>query len=187
MPGPSNKIKKQEVEFSEADYVLVGPDDIDLLKSRAAKNERKRYRLCAHSSPADKMHEMFIVHKKGNYIRPHSHTNKSESIHVIEGEVDIVIFNQAGKLEAVHCLGSCAGGKDFFFRMNAEIFHTLLIKTPYLVFHESTSGPFDPVDTNFPSWAPEEGANDIDAYMSDLFERVEQFKFNGGGDESTIF
>jgi hypothetical protein len=35
------------------------------------------------------------------------------------------------------------------------LFHTILITSDWLVFHETTAGPFDPSRTAFPDWAPD--------------------------------
>lgn len=38
---------------------------------------------------------MLIVMAKGSYIRPHKHKNKSESFHIIEGLLDVIVFDLA--------------------------------------------------------------------------------------------
>ncbi len=46
-------------------------------------------------------------------------------------------------------------GKLCYYRMPDEVFHTILITSEWLVFHETTAGPFDPSRTSFPDWAPD--------------------------------
>ena len=46
-------------------------------------------------------------------------------------------------------------GKLCYYRMPDEVFHTILITSEWLVFHETTAGPFDPPRTAFPDWAPD--------------------------------
>jgi len=44
---------------------------------------------------------------------PHRHYNKSESFHVVEGEVDIVLFDDiSGALKVIR-MGACGSGKSF--------------------------------------------------------------------------
>jgi len=49
-----------EVLFVEDQIVKVGHRDIEILKERAQRNQRKRVRLCAHKDTNDRLHEMLI-------------------------------------------------------------------------------------------------------------------------------
>ena len=42
---------------------------------------------------------MFIVHPKGAYVRPHKHLDRIESMLVIDGEVDYIMFDDNGKID----------------------------------------------------------------------------------------
>ena len=53
-------------------------------------------------------------------------------------------------------MGDPSTEKLFYHRLNKFIYHMLIIKTEFLVFHEVTEGPFVRLDTVFPDWAPEE-------------------------------
>jgi hypothetical protein len=48
--------------------------------------------------------------------------------------------------------------------MPDEVFHSILITSEWLVFHETTAGPFDPSRTAFPDWAPD--GSDAEAVKS---------------------
>ena len=145
--------------------------DIATLKALAVHNSRKRIRLCTHHSETNLLHEMLIVHDFGTYVRPHKHIGKSESIHIIEGVVDLVIFDDDGKVSRVVQLGDYPSGRLFYFRMDAPIFHTLIIRSASLVFHETTNGPFDRAETIFAPWSPIE-ADDIS--IVDFTDRLEK-------------
>jgi cupin fold WbuC family metalloprotein len=149
-----------EVFYPEEDVVIVTAADLDELKQLALQNPRRRVRLCAHRSPQDKLHEMFIVHTSGCYVRPHKHISKSESMTILEGEVDVILFNEDGSIRQTVQMGTPGSGKIFYQRLSDPIYHTLIIRTPFLVFHESTEGPFLREKTIFPEWAPAvEGAS----------------------------
>ena len=45
-----------------------------------------------HETIENSIHEMFIVHPYNMYIRPHKHNNKSESMVVISGEAEYIIY-----------------------------------------------------------------------------------------------
>ena len=146
----------EEVFFSIDPVVKVDYSEIETLKDRSKRNKRKRIRLCAHNSVIDGLHEMFIVHTKETYVKPHKHLNKAESLHVIEGLVDIIIFDDEGAIIDVFQMGDYLSGKKFYQRISDSYYHSMIIRSEFLVFHEVTSGPFRRSDTVFPNWAPEE-------------------------------
>jgi cupin fold WbuC family metalloprotein len=150
------RIRKEsaEVLYPEEDVVVVDLADLAELKRLAMHNPRRRIRLCTHASPLDSLHEMFIVHRQDCYVRPHKHVGKSESMSVLEGEVDVVLFHEDGSIRQVVRMGAPDTGKPFYQRLSSAIYHTLIIRSEFLVFHESTEGPFLREKTVFPDWAP---------------------------------
>lgn len=163
-----------EVFFSDDRIVKLGRQDLSLLKRKAGSNRRRRIRFCSHKDVNDALHEMFIVLKKDVYIRPHKHLNKSESFHVIEGAADIVVFDEAGKITEVFPMGDYSSAKSFYYRIAEPNYHSLLINSEFLVYHEITNGPFKKTDTIFAPWAPEEDDNaKVKIFMKDLREAVQ--------------
>ena len=76
------KISK-EVLVSKSQIEKLNNENINFLISEAKKNRSKKIRLCSHESVCDPVHDMFIVHTKGTYVRPHRHINKAESILIL--------------------------------------------------------------------------------------------------------
>jgi cupin fold WbuC family metalloprotein len=152
------KIRREsaEVLYPEENVVVVDSADLAELKRLALLNPRQRVRLCAHSTPNDRFHEMFIVHTRDCYVRPHKHLEKAESMAILEGEADMVLFHEDGLIRRLIRMGAPASGKVFYHRLSEPIYHTLIIRTDFLVFHESTEGPFLRENTVFPEWAPAE-------------------------------
>lgn len=152
------KLRKINDEVFVAEDAIVRCDDSDLefLKRQARATPRKRARICAHKSNDDPLHEMLIVIAAASYIRPHRHPCKSESFHVVEGEVDVAVFDDAGAITEVIQLGPRGSGRNFFYRLSHSAFHTLLIRSEYLVIHEVTNGPFDPAGSVQADFAPPE-------------------------------
>ena len=150
------KTLNPEVLVAEEPIVQVSRADVEFLKASAAQNERKRIRLCTHPDVDDRLHEMLIVHAKEAYVRPHKHLNKTESVHIIEGLVDVIVFDDVGNIIEVIRMGDYASGHRFYYRMSGPYYHTLLIRSDVLVFHETTNGPFRREDTVFAPWAPDE-------------------------------
>lgn len=150
----------EEVFIAEGPIVRIGDEEIVFLKHQARMNARKRARICAHKTNDDTLHEMILVISASSYIQPHKHIGKSESFHIIEGKVDIVILDENGAVTDVVELGEAGTGRQFYYRLSESVFHTLLIRTDFVVFHEVTNGPFARHQTIFAPFAPPE--NEID-------------------------
>jgi cupin fold WbuC family metalloprotein len=167
------RTESAEVLYADERIVTVDSAAIDEMKRAAESNERRRIRLCAHRSVDDRLHEMVIVHAFDTYVRPHKHVGKSESFHVIDGEVDVVIFSEEGDVADVIPMGPFHSGRPFFYRIADPLFHTLIIRSPTLVFHETTTGPFRRGETVFAPWAPEDANRDaVDTFLARLNEIV---------------
>jgi cupin fold WbuC family metalloprotein len=145
-----------EVLIADEPIVTLTREDIATLKARASRNARRRIRVCAHKSIDDAVHEMLIVMARGCYIRPHRHMGKSESFHVVEGALDVVVFDDAGAVVKRLQLGDYTSGRGFYYRNDEPSYHTVVIRSAVVVLHESTRGPFRPSDTIFAPWAPDE-------------------------------
>lgn len=142
------------VFIAEAGLSWISREDVEFLKRELARQARLRVRLCSHPSLADKIQEMLIVLKREGYVRPHKHLAKTESLHILEGRADAVIFEDDGRVAELVPMGDYASGLKFFYRMSEPRYHTLVLKTDYLVFKETANGPFDRKDALFPDWAP---------------------------------
>jgi cupin fold WbuC family metalloprotein len=133
---------------------LVSEGVIDILKKSARTNSRRRARFCAHPSPDADQHDMLIVSHRDTYVTPHRHHDKSETFVVLEGEVDIMLFDKEGSLEEIVKMGPLSSGRPFFYRMPPRQFHSLAIESELLVFIESTKGPFRAGEPENAAWAP---------------------------------
>ena len=87
-----------EVFVADEAIVRLGAGQISFLKQQALSSNRKRARICTHRSNDDALHEMLIAISANSYIHPHKHTSKVESFHIIEGLVDVVVFDDAGAI-----------------------------------------------------------------------------------------
>lgn len=158
--------------------VKWGGEEIAFLKRTALASPRKRARICAHKTNEDALHEMIIAISAASYIHPHRHIGKSESFHIVEGEVDVAVFDDAGKVVDVIELGAVGSGRrQFYYRLSESAFHTLLIRSDCLVVHEVTNGPFARDRTVLAPFAPseerQEAARD---YMRRVAEQVAEFR-----------
>lgn len=152
----NQQIETPEVIVHTSHTFSLDRSGIDCLVASATKNKRNRVRLCAHKTKEEKVHEMFIVHPRHAYVRPHKHIGKSESILVLQGDLDFLIFDETGKIKERIEMGVYNSGRQFFQHTGPECIHTLVIHSEWLVFLEITEGPFVERDTHYAEWSPEE-------------------------------
>jgi len=127
-------------------------------------------RLCVHPTPSADFHEMYIVHRQGNYLRPHRHTDKDEAGILLEGEMDVFLFNDAGDVTERICCGNYLSGQVFHVRIPQGIWHCQVVRSPYVLFYEATTGPFNREKMEFAPFSPEVGADESENYFKSLLE-----------------
>ena len=165
-----------EIFVARGPIVRFGDDEVAFLKQQVQASPHGRARICAHKANEDTLHEMLIAISAESYIHPHKHVGKSESFHIVEGNVDVVIFDDAGGIIDVVELGTPGSGRQFFYRLSECRFHTLRIRTDVLVVHEVTNGPFVKENTVLAPFAPLEGERDMtQKYMVRVSEQVSQY------------
>jgi cupin fold WbuC family metalloprotein len=164
-----------QVLVSTADVTVIGSEELERVKRMALASPTGSARICAHPSASDPLHEMLIALVGGRFIRPHAHRGKSESFHMIEGALTIVLFDDAGEISRLVDL-SARGREAVYYRLATPTFHTVVPRTPLAVFHETTNGPFDRRDALFPDWAPD-GSDPAAgrAYLDRLLVRIGEF------------
>jgi cupin fold WbuC family metalloprotein len=162
----------EEVYYSEERLAPVGSKEVDFIRTQARMNSRKRCRVCVHGSPDDLLHEMMIALARDSYVRPHKHPGKAESLHIIEGEACLVFFDDDGAITQVTRLAPVGSKDPFFFRIAEPRFHTIIVQSDALIFHETTTGPFVREETILAPWAPEEGGDDGRAYQRQLLDWI---------------
>lgn len=167
---------KDGVYYSNEEIPRIRIDDIQNIKEESSNTELKRARICTHRDTIDKLHEMFIVLSNGTYIRPHKHLNEAESMHIIEGVVDIILFDEKGNITEVIKMGDYSSGKIFYYRIDKPIYHAQIIHSDYLIVHEVTTGPFNKEETMYASWSPDDkDKNAVKLYKEELLIKLNKF------------
>jgi cupin fold WbuC family metalloprotein len=163
----------EEVYHSNKSFFSLKKNDIENLIELAKYTSRNRVRFCSHSSSSDNLHEMFIVHPKNAYVRPHKHLKKIESMIVLYGEVEYVVFDDEGRIENSISMGNFESTNPFYQTIREETYHSLIIKSDWLVFLEITNGPFYKKDTIFAEWSPiESELEEVKKYMNKINSEV---------------
>jgi cupin fold WbuC family metalloprotein len=161
------------VYFADTPIVEVSATLIAELKARLPQSNCQRVRLCAHCRDEDIVQEMLIVMGRGSYVQPHLHVAKSESLHVVEGELTLVTFDEIGQIKRTLQLGSYSSGKSFYERLPPGLFHTVVLHSEIAVLHEVVQGPFRQADTIYADWAPSgENRDTVDAYVAQIRKSI---------------
>lgn len=160
--------------FHATDRILdIGKADMLRLCEIAAETPRLRSRFCSHGSAEESIQEMFIVHPKDAYVRPHRHLNKVESMLVLSGTVQYITFTDEGNVESSVKMGSYESGSTFYHSMRKPKFHSMIIESEWLVFLEITQGPFRKEDSEFAAWSPEDSKTEqVRAFLEKLREQT---------------
>lgn len=153
-PSASSSAPKSTTFFSTSPLTKVGADEMSRLKTAAAADPVRRARLCLHQSPGDPVQEMIIAFARGTYVRPHRHHGKCESLHIVEGTLQVVFFDDAGAVTDRVVLDA-AGAGHCMYRLSAPVWHTVIPVSEFVVIHEVTSGPYERNDSELASWAPD--------------------------------
>jgi len=145
----------------------VGKVDIEYLKMKATESIRNRYRLCLHQDVSHHTQEMIICLKGFTYFQPHRHpAGHSESYHLIEGLLDVYLFNEQGCLLETVRLAAPGSYNDasraFMYRLSFPIYHFVVPLSEWTIYHEVLTGPWNKDSINhYAPFAPEE--NDVEA------------------------
>ena len=161
--------KSLEAEFNQLPAKSVGKIDIQNLKGMADKSLRKRYRICLHNSTDHPTQEMIICLKYFNYLRPHRHPSRvSESYHLIEGALDVYLFNEKGQVKEIFKLAAPdfinEENRSRLYRLSNSIFHLVVPRTKWTIYHEVATGPFNKEKSvEYAKFAPSEDCNPKEA------------------------
>jgi cupin fold WbuC family metalloprotein len=134
---------------------------------------RGRTRILMHPNSASKLHEMYVLYGKQTFIRANMHIDKDESVYVLEGIVDVVLFENAGNISEVVRLEANSASVGSFIILPANQYHTVIIRSEIALLFESTPGPFNPAVTVYADWSPLE--DDLNSQRLFL-EEVDEFR-----------
>lgn len=158
--------------FALGASTVVTAAEIGMLKIMAGRDAAGNARICLHATAQSIFHDMIILETNGGrYYRPHKHSHKEETCHILEGCLDVVLFEDDGRIQHRWRLER---GRAFVARIGADTWHTILPVTPYCIYHESKPGPFVPdADALYPAWAPDgEDKEMAERYLRQLREVI---------------
>jgi cupin fold WbuC family metalloprotein len=141
--------------FRQQDQVIVVGDSwIEKVKASARAEPLRRARLNLHHHESDAVQEMIIAFCDDTLIIPHRHLGKSEAFHMVEGRLDVVLFDDNGVVIQRIRLGAAGSGLPTLYRLNYPAWHLVIPLDEMVVVHEIASGPFSKDAEPAPDWVP---------------------------------
>ena len=141
---------------------------LDELAAKAAVSPRARAHHNIHASAADLVQRFLVVTQRNSYFRPHRHNTRAELAVLLRGEVDVLTFDERGRVLARGTRVRRGHGRGARLRDSPQgTWHTLVPLSDGVAFLEVKEGPYEPATaTEFAAWAPPEGQDAVPAYLT---------------------
>ncbi len=126
--------------FSDKSITVLDVTLIDQLKSIAAQHPQRCARFCLHQDTAAGVQQMLVVLHQTSRFMPHRHpADKSESVHLMSGELGVALFTDDGQItQRIHL----SANRQFLLRLSGQTWHLPVALTEWAVFHEIYQGPY---------------------------------------------
>lgn len=125
--------------------------------SLAASSERRRYPKLLHK-PGAEFNRVFNFMMQDTYMQPHLHPGdeKIEKIHLIQGKIATLFFDERGALKECTLLEK--GGTELI-EVPAFTWHTYVMLSETAISYETMMGVYEPTTwKKLADWAPSENS-----------------------------
>lgn len=146
----------------------ITPAQLAELAQQAEQAPRRRAHRLLHQSHAEVVQRLLIAVASHSYFRPHRHPAAVpwEMLLPLQGELDLLLFDEDGQIESRHRLGGDQGLA--LVDVPAQRWHSLYCPRPCLLL-EIKPGPYVPERyVEFAPWAPAEESPQVADYFAGL-------------------
>jgi cupin fold WbuC family metalloprotein len=168
------KLISSETTFCSDQYSPgLAIEDLNYLKDKYFKSERRRHRLCFHQNTEILLHDIVIIYDSKSYIPPNKHIGKSETIVLLQGELEFFIFNDRGEPFFGTKLSATDKQYPFIIRVPPNTWHGLrcISEEPCIV-KETITGPYWKESLKWAEFAPSEVENSSSKKGFEWYESV---------------
>ena len=130
-------------------------------KARASPRLRTNHNL--HEGPQAAIQRLAVKLRQGTYIRPHRHPQRWELGLVLQGRMDLVLFDDEGRLTERVTMTPIQG--TLALELPAGTWHSYVCVSDAATFFEVKEGPYDPALSEFAPWSPAEGDAQAPRYL----------------------
>ncbi|MBI3775819.1 MAG: WbuC family cupin fold metalloprotein [Gammaproteobacteria bacterium] len=145
---------------------IITAADLNSLASKAAQAPRLRANQNVHESLDSPVQRLFIATEPATYMRPHRHAeaHKWEFFLVLEGQIDLLIFNDAGLLLQRTPMSRTATRA---VEIPPDTWHAYVCMQSGTVALEVKQGAYLPTpEHDFAPWAPAENTAAVVDYLA---------------------
>ncbi len=146
----NNLVKKNDrVFYASENPCALSRQQMFLLKELACLRGIPTFRVCLHTDDQSDIHEMVMVHTAPTSVGPLKQRKTSLSYHVFEGSLTIKRHDEVGCVLSEQVIGEGKPSQSpaVSVRLNATEFRSVHSTSPYCIFLEVASGPFQDSDT----------------------------------------
>jgi cupin fold WbuC family metalloprotein len=139
---------------------------LEQLTRKAASVERHRAHLNVHESLDASVQRLFIATEPSTYMRPHRHpeAHKWEFFMVLAGEIDLLIFDDAGALQQRVVMSPTTTRA---VEVPPKTWHAYVCKQSGTVALEVKEGAYIPTPAeDYAPWSPAENTPEAPAYLT---------------------
>jgi cupin fold WbuC family metalloprotein len=144
----------------------ITSDNLNTLAGKAAQTPRLRAHLNVHESLDAAVQRLFVATEPGTYMRPHRHpeSHKWEFFLVLEGEIDLLIFNDAGQVIQRTSMSPTATRA---VEIPPDAWHAYVCMQSGTVALEVKQGAYIPTpEHDFAPWSPAENTAEVADYLA---------------------
>ena len=146
-----NKLTKKNdrVFYANKNPFSITRQQLSLIKELAFFRGVDICRICLHINNKSDIHEMLMMHTQPSSTGPLKQDKTSISYHIIEGELEIKLYDNNGNEVKNYNLNSHSSStiSSHSLRLNANQYRSIHSKSNYTLFLETASGPFKDSDT----------------------------------------
>jgi 8-oxo-dGTP diphosphatase len=141
--------KNDRVYYANKNPFCISRQQMYILKSLVTIKNIPVFRICMHVNDNADIHEMIMIHSKPSKVGPLKQLKTSLSYHIIEGELAIELFDEKGFKLKDYIVSNNNQNENATtsIRLNAKEFRTVSSISPFAIFLEVGSGPFQDSDT----------------------------------------
>jgi cupin fold WbuC family metalloprotein len=144
----------------------ITADNLNTLTGKAAQAARLRAHQNVHESLDSPVQRLFIATEPATYMRPHRHpeAHKWELFVVLEGQIDLLVFNEAGDVTQRTPMSRTATRA---VEIPPNTWHAYVCMQSGTVALEVKQGAYIPTpEHDFAPWAPAENTAAVADYLA---------------------
>ncbi len=131
------------------------------------ESPRRRIILPIHRTQDALVQRMLNFFQPGTYVQPHLHPREHaiETIHVLQGRLGFIRFDEKGEVISTHDLRAENHG---LLDIEPQLWHGMVCLEANTVILEIKRGPYNDEDKVFAEWAPPESDDNAAGYLGSL-------------------